>query len=120
DDSIRYFHVTGDQTCALPIGKPKGILHTSGGYLTQTAYTHHYVFDHKPGHDIYWCTADIGWVTGHSYIVYGPLANRTTQIVYEGTPNSPTEHRHFDIIEKYGDTIYYTTHKIRKDKSKRR
>uniref|UniRef100_UPI002458A16A acetate--CoA ligase n=1 Tax=Nocardia farcinica TaxID=37329 RepID=UPI002458A16A len=89
-------------------GKPKGILHTSGGYLTQTAYTHHYVFDHKPGHDIYWCTADIGWVTGHSYIVYGPLANRTTQIVYEGTPNSPTEHRHFDIIEKYGVTIYYT------------
>ncbi|MBF6470114.1 acetate--CoA ligase, partial [Nocardia beijingensis] len=89
-------------------GKPKGILHTTGGYLTQTAYTHHHVFDHKPGHDIYWCTADIGWVTGHSYIVYGPLANRTTQIVYEGTPNSPTEHRHFQIIEKYGVTIYYT------------
>ncbi|MEA3533101.1 AMP-binding protein, partial [Nocardia sp. CDC192] len=89
-------------------GKPKGILHTTGGYLTQTAYTHHNVFDHKPGHDIYWCTADIGWVTGHSYIVYGPLANRTTQIVYEGTPNSPTEHRHFEIIEKYGVTIYYT------------
>ncbi|MGW5572659.1 acetate--CoA ligase [Nocardia thailandica] len=89
-------------------GKPKGILHTSGGYLTQTAYTHHNVFDHKPGTDIYWCTADIGWVTGHSYIVYGPLANRTTQIVYEGTPNSPTEHRHFEIIEKYGVTIYYT------------
>ncbi|MEU5761835.1 acetate--CoA ligase [Nocardia sp. NPDC047648] len=89
-------------------GKPKGILHTTGGYLTQTAYTHHTVFDHKPGQDIYWCTADIGWVTGHSYIVYGPLANRTTQIVYEGTPNSPTEHRHFEIIEKYGVTIYYT------------
>ncbi|MEU2093218.1 acetate--CoA ligase, partial [Nocardia beijingensis] len=89
-------------------GKPKGILHTTGGYLTQTAYTHHTVFDHKPGHDIYWCTADIGWVTGHSYIVYGPLANRTTQIVYEGTPNSPTQHRHFEIIEKYGVTIYYT------------
>ncbi|WP_040864493.1 acetate--CoA ligase, partial [Nocardia exalbida] len=89
-------------------GKPKGILHTTGGYLTQTAYTHHTVFDHKPGHDIYWCTADIGWVTGHSYIVYGPLANRTTQILYEGTPNSPTEHRHFEIIEKYGVTIYYT------------
>ncbi|MFR9774406.1 AMP-binding protein, partial [Nocardia sp. SC052] len=68
-------------------GKPKGILHTTGGYLTQTAYTHHNVFDHKPGQDIYWCTADIGWVTGHSYIVYGPLANRTTQVVYEGTPN---------------------------------
>ncbi|MDO3650722.1 acetate--CoA ligase [Nocardia mangyaensis] len=89
-------------------GKPKGILHTTGGYLTQTAYTHHNVFDHKAGQDIYWCTADIGWVTGHSYIVYGPLANRTTQVVYEGTPNSPNEHRHFEIIEKYGVTIYYT------------
>ncbi|MEV4156330.1 acetate--CoA ligase [Nocardia salmonicida] len=89
-------------------GKPKGILHTTGGYLTQTAYTHHNVFDHKPGHDVYWCTADIGWVTGHSYIVYGPLANRATQVVYEGTPNSPDEHRHFQIIEKYGVTIYYT------------
>ncbi|MFE3444807.1 acetate--CoA ligase [Nocardia sp. NPDC059180] len=89
-------------------GKPKGILHTSGGYLTQTAYTHHNVFDHKPGADVYWCTADIGWVTGHSYIVYGPLANRATQVVYEGTPNSPDEHRHFEIIEKYGVTIYYT------------
>ncbi|UGT52929.1 acetate--CoA ligase [Nocardia asteroides] len=89
-------------------GKPKGILHTSGGYLTQTAYTHHNVFDHKPGDDVYWCTADIGWVTGHSYIVYGPLANRATQVVYEGTPNSPDEHRHFQIIEKYGVTIYYT------------
>ncbi|WP_278260622.1 acetate--CoA ligase [Nocardia sp. AG03] len=89
-------------------GKPKGILHTTGGYLTQTAYTHHNVFDHKAGQDVYWCTADIGWVTGHSYIVYGPLANRTTQVVYEGTPNSPNEHRHFEIIEKYGVTIYYT------------
>ncbi|WP_194825537.1 acetate--CoA ligase [Nocardia sp. XZ_19_231] len=89
-------------------GKPKGILHTTGGYLTQTAYTHHNVFDHKAGHDVYWCTADIGWVTGHSYIVYGPLANRATQVVYEGTPNSPDEHRHFQIIEKYGVTIYYT------------
>ncbi|BDT92936.1 acetyl-coenzyme A synthetase [Nocardia sputorum] len=89
-------------------GKPKGILHTTGGYLTQTAYTHHNVFDHKPGHDVYWCTADIGWVTGHSYIVYGPLANRTTQVVYEGTPNFPDEHRHWQIIEKYGVTIYYT------------
>ncbi|MFI6866800.1 acetate--CoA ligase [Nocardia sp. NPDC050406] len=89
-------------------GKPKGILHTSGGYLTQAAYTHHYVFDHKPGTDVYWCTADIGWVTGHSYIVYGPLANRATQVVYEGTPNFPNEHRHFEIIEKYGVSIYYT------------
>ncbi|MEV0250522.1 acetate--CoA ligase [Nocardia sp. NPDC050712] len=89
-------------------GKPKGILHTTGGYLTQASYTHHNVFDHKAGHDVYWCTADIGWVTGHSYIVYGPLSNRTTQVVYEGTPNSPDEHRHFQIIEKYGVSIYYT------------
>ncbi|KIQ14325.1 acetate--CoA ligase [Rhodococcus sp. MEB064] len=89
-------------------GKPKGIIHTSGGYLTQTAYTHHYVFDHKRGKDVYWCTADIGWVTGHSYIVYGPLANGATQVVYEGTPNSPDEHRHWNIIEKYGVSIYYT------------
>ncbi|WP_433663502.1 acetate--CoA ligase [Nocardia sp. CA-128927] len=89
-------------------GKPKGILHTSGGYLTQAAYTHHNVFDHKAGQDVYWCTADIGWVTGHSYIVYGPLANRATQVVYEGTPNSPDEHRHFQIIEKYGVSVYYT------------
>ncbi|GAA5075085.1 acetate--CoA ligase [Nocardia iowensis] len=89
-------------------GKPKGILHTSGGYLTQAAYTHHNVFDHKAGQDVYWCTADIGWVTGHSYIVYGPLANRATQVVYEGTPNAPDEHRHFQIIEKYGVSIYYT------------
>ncbi|WP_241387529.1 acetate--CoA ligase [Rhodococcus sp. CH91] len=89
-------------------GKPKGIVHTSGGYLTQASYTHHYVFDHKPGKDVYWCTADIGWVTGHSYIVYGPLSNGVTQVVYEGTPNSPNEHRHFEIIEKYGVSIYYT------------
>ncbi|MFD4293627.1 acetate--CoA ligase [Rhodococcus sp. NPDC058505] len=89
-------------------GKPKGIIHTSGGYLAQASYTHHNVFDHKPGKDVYWCTADIGWVTGHSYIVYGPLSNGVTQVVYEGTPNSPNEHRHFDIIEKYGVSIYYT------------
>ncbi|WP_072690167.1 acetate--CoA ligase [Rhodococcus marinonascens] len=89
-------------------GKPKGIIHTSGGYLTQASYTHHNVFDHKVGQDVYWCTADIGWVTGHSYIVYGPLSNGATQVVYEGTPNSPDEHRHFQIIEKYGVTIYYT------------
>lgn len=89
-------------------GKPKGILHTTGGYLTQAAYTHHYVFDHKPGQDVFWCTADIGWVTGHSYIVYGPLANRATQVVYEGTPDYPDRHRHWQIIEKYGVTVYYT------------
>ena len=89
-------------------GKPKGIMHTSGGYLTQTSYTHHYVFDIKNETDVYWCTADIGWVTGHSYIVYGPLSNGATQVVYEGTPASPNEHRHFQIIEKYRVTIYYT------------
>ncbi|MGI9163436.1 MAG: acetate--CoA ligase [Mycobacterium sp.] len=89
-------------------GKPKGILHTSGGYLTQASYTHNYVFDIKPDADVYWCTADIGWVTGHTYIVYGPLSNGATQVLYEGTPNSPDEHRHFQVIEKYGVTIYYT------------
>jgi acetyl-CoA synthetase len=89
-------------------GKPKGIMHTSGGYLTQSAFTHYNVFDLKPDKDVFWCTADIGWVTGHTYIVYGPLANGATQVVYEGTPNSPDEHRHFQIIEKYGVTIYYT------------
>ncbi|HWD07253.1 MAG TPA: acetate--CoA ligase [Amycolatopsis sp.] len=89
-------------------GRPKGILHTSGGYLTQAAYTHHYVFDHKPGEDVYWCTADIGWITGHTYIVYGPLANRVTQVVYEGTPNTPHEGRHWEIVQKYKVSIYYT------------
>jgi len=89
-------------------GKPKGIMHTTGGYLTQSSYTHFNVFDVKPDTDVYWCTADIGWVTGHSYIVYGPLSNGATQVVYEGTPASPSEHRHFEIIEKYGVTIYYT------------
>jgi acetyl-CoA synthetase len=89
-------------------GKPKGIVHTCGGYLTQASYTHFNVFDVKAESDVYWCTADIGWVTGHTYIVYGPLSNGATQVVYEGTPNSPSEHRHFEIIEKYGVTIYYT------------
>ena len=89
-------------------GKPKGILHTSGGYLTQAAFTHHAVFDHKPDTDVFWCTADIGWVTGHSYIVYGPLANRATEVIYEGTPNTPHEGRHWEIVDKYGVTIYYT------------
>ena len=89
-------------------GKPKGIMHTSGGYLTQSSFTHNNVFDIKPETDVYWCTADIGWVTGHTYIVYGPLSNGATQVVYEGTPASPNEHRHFEIIEKYGVTIYYT------------
>lgn len=89
-------------------GKPKGILHTSGGYLTQAAFTHRNVFDLKPDEDVYWCTADIGWVTGHSYIVYGPLANRVTQVVYEGTPDTPNKDRFWDIIERHGVTIFYT------------
>jgi acetyl-CoA synthetase len=89
-------------------GKPKGIMHTCGGYLTQASYTHYNVFDIKPEADVYWCTADIGWVTGHTYIVYGPMSNGATQVVYEGTPASPDEHRHFQVIEKYGVTIYYT------------
>jgi acetyl-CoA synthetase len=89
-------------------GKPKGIMHTTGGYLTQASYTHYNVFDVKPETDVFWCTADIGWVTGHTYIVYGPLSNGVTQVVYEGTPASPNEHRHFQVIEKYGVTIYYT------------
>ncbi|ETB36106.1 acetyl-CoA synthetase [Mycobacterium avium subsp. paratuberculosis 11-1786] len=89
-------------------GKPKGIVHTSGGYLTQAAYTHYYVFDIKADTDVFWCTADIGWVTGHTYGVYGPLANGVTEVLYEGTPDTPTQHRHFEIIEKYGVTIYYT------------
>ena len=89
-------------------GKPKGILHTSGGYLTQTAFTHWNVFDLKPDTDVYWCTADIGWVTGHSYIVYGPLANRVTQVIYEGTPDTPHKGRFWEIVAKYGVTIFYT------------
>ena len=89
-------------------GKPKGILHTSGGYLTQAAYTHREVFDLRPDSDVYWCTADIGWITGHTYIVYGPLANRATSVMYEGTPNTPHEGRHFEIAQELGVTIYYT------------
>ncbi|SEQ03880.1 acetate--CoA ligase [Streptomyces radiopugnans] len=89
-------------------GKPKGILHTSGGYLTQAAYTHHAVFDLKPETDVYWCTADVGWVTGHSYIVYGPLANGATQVIYEGTPDTPHKGRWWEIVEKYKVTILYT------------
>jgi acetyl-CoA synthetase len=89
-------------------GKPKGILHTTGGYLTQTAYTHHAAFDLHADTDVYWCTADIGWVTGHSYIVYGPLANGATQVIYEGTPDTPHKGRFWEIVEKYGVTILYT------------
>jgi acetyl-CoA synthetase len=89
-------------------GKPKGILHTSGGYLTQTATTHSDVFDLKPETDVYWCTADVGWVTGHSYIVYGPLANGATQVLYEGTPDTPDWGRWWQLIEKYKVSILYT------------
>ncbi|MBO2455530.1 acetate--CoA ligase [Actinomadura barringtoniae] len=89
-------------------GKPKGILHTTGGYLTQVAYTHHAVFDLKPETDVYWCSADIGWVTGHSYIVYGPLANGATSVMYEGTPDTPHRGRWWEIIEKYKVSIFYT------------
>ncbi|WP_033339225.1 acetate--CoA ligase [Catenuloplanes japonicus] len=88
--------------------KPKGILHTSGGYLTQAAYTHHAVFDLKPETDVYWCTADIGWVTGHSYIVYGPLANGATQVMYEGTPDTPSKSRFWEIVDRYKVSILYT------------
>ena len=88
--------------------KPKGIFHTTGGYLTQVAYTHKVVFDIKPRADVYWCTADVGWITGHSYMVYGPLINGATQVIYEGTPDTPHKGRMFEIIEKYGVTILYT------------
>ncbi len=88
-------------------GKPKGMLHTTGGYLVGTSSTHRYVFDVKE-EDVYWCTADIGWVTGHSYIVYGPLANGSTTLMYEGTPDYPDKDRFWSIVEKYGVTILYT------------
>jgi acetyl-CoA synthetase len=87
--------------------KPKGILHTTGVYLTQVAFTHRNVFDLKPDTDVYWCAADIGWVTGHSYIVYGPLANRATSVMYEGTPDTPHKGRWWEIVAKYGVTILY-------------
>lgn len=89
-------------------GKPKGILHTQGGYLTGVMLTHRYVFDLKPDNDIYWCAADIGWVTGHSYIVYGPLANRTTSVMYEGAPNHPDWARLWSIVNQKKVTIFYT------------
>ena len=88
--------------------KPKGIMHTTGGYLTQVAFTHKYVFDLKPESDVYWCSADIGWVTGHSYIVYGPLTNGATSVLYEGTPDTPDKDRLWDIVERYGVTQLYT------------
>jgi acetyl-CoA synthetase len=89
-------------------GKPKGILHTTGGYLVGTSYTHWSVFDLKADTDVFWCTADVGWVTGHSYMVYGPLANGVTQVIYEGTPDSPHKGRWWEIVQQYGVTIFYT------------
>jgi acetyl-CoA synthetase len=88
--------------------KPKGILHTTGGYLTGVAYTHKVVFDLKPEKDVYWCSADVGWVTGHSYIVYGPLANGATSVMYEGAPDYPDKDIWWEVCERYGVTIFYT------------
>jgi len=88
--------------------KPKGIMHTTGGYLTQVAFTHKYVFDLHPDTDVYWCAADVGWVTGHSYVVYGPLVNGATSVMYEGTPDTPGRDRLWEIAERYGVTILYT------------
>ncbi|MFM5916956.1 MAG: acetate--CoA ligase [Novosphingobium sp.] len=87
-------------------GKPKGVLHTTGGYLTWAAMTHHYVFDYRPG-EIYWCAADVGWVTGHSYVVYGPLANGATTVMFEGVPNYPTHSRFWEIVDRHQDEIFY-------------
>ncbi|HZN57172.1 MAG TPA: acetate--CoA ligase [Planctomycetota bacterium] len=88
-------------------GKPKGVLHTTGGYLLHVSLTHHYVFDYRPG-DVFWCTADIGWVTGHSYIVYGPLSNAATSVMFEGIPNYPDYDRFWQVVEKHGVNILYT------------
>ncbi|MDZ8200013.1 acetate--CoA ligase [Microbacterium sp. SSW1-59] len=89
-------------------GKPKGILHTSGGYLTQAAFTNRVVHDIHPETDVYWCTADIGWITGHTYVTYGPLANGATQVLYEGTPDTPHPGRWWELVQKYGVTVLYT------------
>ena len=88
--------------------KPKGIAHTTGGYLVGVATTHHYIFDLKPETDVWWCAADIGWITGHSYIVYGPLCNGATSVIYEGTPDFPDKDRWWALVERYGVTILYT------------
>ena len=88
-------------------GSPKGVLHTSAGYLVYASLTHQYVFDYKPG-EVYWCTADVGWVTGHSYIVYGPLANGATTVMFEGVPTYPSASRHWEVIDKHKVAIYYT------------
>jgi acetyl-CoA synthetase len=88
--------------------KPKGILHTTGGYLTHVAWTHKYVFDLKPEEDVWWCSADVGWVTGHSYIVYGPLMNGATSVMYEGAPDYPEKDIWWELCERYGVTLFYT------------
>ena len=88
-------------------GKPKGVLHTTGGYMVYASMTHEYVFDYKPG-DVYWCTADVGWVTGHSYIVYGPLANGATTLMFEGVPNYPDASRFWQVVDKHKVNIFYT------------
>ena len=88
--------------------KPKGIVHTTGGYLTGVAATHKLIFDIKREHDVFWCSADIGWVTGHSYIVYGPLANGCTSILYEGAPDYPDKDRWWEMVERYKCTVFYT------------
>jgi acetyl-CoA synthetase len=88
-------------------GRPKGVVHTTGGYLTQASWSHWALFDAKPD-DVYWCTADLAWVTAHTYVLYGPLSNGATSVIYEGTPNTPSTGRHFEIIERYGVTTYYT------------
>ena len=88
--------------------KPKGIVHTTAGYLTGVAYTHKLVFDLKPEEDVYWCSADVGWITGHSYIVYGPLANGTTSVMFEGAPDYPEKDVWWDVIERYGVSLFYT------------
>ena len=88
-------------------GKPKGVLHTTGGYMVYASMTHQYVFDYHDG-ETYWCTADVGWVTGHSYILYGPLANGATTLMFEGVPNYPDASRHWQVCDKHGVNIYYT------------
>jgi acetyl-CoA synthetase len=88
-------------------GKPKGVLHTTGGYLTWAAHTHELVFDYRPG-EVFWCTADVGWVTGHSYVVYGPLANAATSVMFEGVPNYPTNSRFWEVVDRHKVEIFYT------------
>jgi acetyl-CoA synthetase len=102
EDVLYLLHTSGTTA------KPKGIVHTTGGYLTEVSATHRMVFDLHEAEDVYWCTADVGWVTGHSYIVYGPLANGATSVLYEGAPQHPEKDRFWDICERYGVTIIYT------------